>query len=237
MKTIYHAADDRGHANHGWLDTYHSFSFGGYYDPMKVHFGALRVLNDDTVSGGMGFGKHPHNDMEIISIPLEGALKHEDSTGTSGIISKGDVQVMSAGTGILHSEKNASIRDTVKFLQIWIIPNKQSVPPRYDQVSTVDYKIPNDFQLIVSPEPENPGVWIHQEAWFHLADFEAETSKLYSFQKEGNGIYIFVIEGSIEVGEHTLNRRDGLGITDTNQVEITATSKSEFLLIEVPMEV
>lgn len=237
MKTIYHAADDRGHANHGWLDTYHSFSFGGYYDPMKVDFGALRVLNDDTVSGGMGFGKHPHNDMEIISIPLEGALKHEDSTGTSGIISKGDVQVMSAGTGILHSEKNASIKDTVKFLQIWIIPNKQSVPPRYDQVSTLDYKIPNDFQLIVSPDSENPGVWIHQDSWLHLADFEAETSKLYSFQKEGNGIYIFVIEGSIEVGEHTLNRRDGLGITDTNQVEITATSKSEFLLIEVPMEV
>lgn len=236
MKTVYHKADSRGHANHGWLNSYHTFSFANYYNPDRMSFGVLRVLNDDTVKGGMGFGKHPHRDMEIISIPLEGQLKHGDSMGNEGIIRKGQVQVMSAGTGVLHSEINGSPSEEVKFLQIWVIPREQGVAPRYGELTISDNAKPNDFQQIVSPNPDDDGVWIHQDAWFHIADFDQGTQKEYQLKKEGNGVYVFVIEGKVKIGEQVLDKRDGFGITETQSFTLQALEKSEILLMEVPME-
>src|SRR5690606_20497754 len=172
MKKIIHRANTRGYANHGWLKSYHTFSFANYYDPERMHFGALRVLNDDTVAGGMGFGKHPHNNMEIISIPLDGDLEHQDSMGNTAVIRNGDIQVMSAGTGIYHSEYNKNKDKPVKFLQIWVIPNKGNVEPRYDQVTLNVADRHNKLQQIVSPKDGGEGVWIHQDAWFHLGKFD-----------------------------------------------------------------
>ena len=235
MKTIYHKADSRGHANHGWLDSYHTFSFANYHNPERMGFGVLRVLNDDTVSGGMGFGKHPHRDMEIISIPLEGDLQHGDSMGSEGIIKKGEIQVMSAGTGIMHSEKNANSNKEVKFLQIWVIPKAQNITPRYGQVSLSDHKKSNDFQQIVSPSKDDEGTWIHQDAWFYLANFDQGISKDYTINKEGNGVYVFVIEGQAKIGEQILNKRDGMGISHTDSFTLEALETSEILLMEVPM--
>lgn len=236
MKTTYHAAESRGHANHGWLNSYHTFSFANYYNPERIHFGVLRVLNDDTVEGNMGFGKHPHSNMEIISIPLEGDLKHGDSMGNQGIISQGEIQVMSAGTGIMHSEVNANGGQPVKFLQIWVIPNKENVTPRYAQQSIEEGKVINDFQQILSPNPDDAGVWIHQDVWFNMANFTAGTAKEYKLHKEGNGVYIFVIEGKAKIGEQVLNRRDGLGISETSHFTLEALEDSQILLMEVPME-
>lgn len=236
LKTILHKANTRGHANHGWLDSYHTFSFAGYHDPQRIHFGALRVLNDDTVAGGEGFGRHPHKDMEIISIPLEGMLAHSDSMGNSGTISKGEIQVMSAGTGVLHSEMNATDQP-VKFLQIWIIPNKAGVRPRYDQIRIDAFAQPDEFQQILSPDPDDAGVWIHQDAWFHLVDLSAGTDKEYRLKKEGNGVYVFVIDGNAEVAGTSLETRDGLGVWDTDALQIKANTRSELLLMEVPMEI
>lgn len=235
MKTILHKASTRGHADHGWLNTWHTFSFADYYNPERISFGALRVLNDDTVKGGMGFGRHPHRDMEIVSIPLSGALEHGDSMGNSGIIRKGEVQVMSAGTGITHSEKNASNTEEVKFLQIWILPRQQGVEPRYGQMQIDAAKQPNEWRLIVSPNPESEGLWIHQDAWFYRADMNQGASLTYRLNKKGNGAYLFVIEGSVDVGRQTLNRRDGLGITEADTLDIQATANAEILVIEVPM--
>ena len=236
MKTVLHTANTRGHANHGWLDTYHTFSFGEYYDPDRIHFGALRVLNDDTVSPSMGFSTHPHNNMEIISIPLEGDLEHKDSMNNVSIIKQGDVQVMSAGTGVMHSEKNKNHDKQVKFLQIWVFPREKDVEPRYDQISIESLHKENEFYQILSPNPEDEGVWIHQDAWFHLGHFEEGKESTYRIKKSGNGLYIFILEGSIEVGGQQLDRRDGIGIWEVDQIEFKTTSKSDILLMEVPMQ-
>ena len=236
MKTVLHKADSRGHADHGWLKSHHTFSFAGYFNPERIHFGALRVLNDDFVEGGMGFGKHPHNNMEIISIPLEGDLRHGDNMGTDGLIKKGDIQVMSAGTGVMHSEMNGNADKPVKFLQIWIFPNKENVTPRYDQVDISGDHIKNEFQQILSPNVDDAGVWIHQDAWFNLGDFDKGTTKEYKIHKEGNGAYVFVLKGSIKIGDQVLNTRDALGVWDTTGFNIEAEDNSEFLIIDVPME-
>ncbi|HHT7857499.1 pirin family protein [Pasteurella multocida] len=220
----------------GWLKSKHTFSFGHYYDPSRVNFGVLRVINDDFVEGGMGFGTHPHNNMEIISIPLSGDLAHKDSMGNGSIIRNGDIQVMSAGTGVTHSEMNPNADIPVKFLQIWVIPNKRNVEPRYQQITIADNAKPNDFQQILSPNPDDEGVWIHQDAWFSLAKFDKGISKNYSLNKAGNGVYAFVIKGQANVAGIDLNERDGLGVWDTNNLDIVASSDAEILLMEVPME-
>lgn len=235
MKTIYHKADTRGNADHGWLKSRHTFSFANYYNPERMNFGVLRVLNDDTVSANMGFGTHPHKDMEIVSIPLEGDLKHKDNMGNEPIIKAGDIQVMSAGTGVMHSEYNNNPDQAVKFLQIWVIPNKMNVTPRYGQITISDNPKPNDFQQIVSPNKEDEGVWVHQDAWFHLAKFDKGIAKEYTLKKEGNGVYVFILEGKAKVGDQILERRDGLGISETNSFKLEALEDSEILLMEVPM--
>ena len=236
MKTVLHKANTRGHANHGWLDSWHTFSFAGYHDPTRVHFGALRVLNDDTVAAGMGFGKHPHDNMEIISIPLDGDLEHQDDTGTHSVIKKGDVQVMSAGTGIAHSEKNKNSDKQVKFLQIWVFPNKKNVAPRYDQKTFSDADKHNQLATVVSPVGSTDGgVQIHQDAWFHLGVLDTSTQLTYNLKKETNGVYAFVLEGDVTINDIALNRRDGLGISETGQLKITADSPAEILLMEIPM--
>ena len=236
MKTILHKASTRGHANHGWLDSYHTFSFGGYYDPDRIHFGMLRVLNDDTVAPGMGFAKHPHDNMEIISIPLEGDLEHKDSMGNIAVIREGDVQVMSAGTGIYHSEYNRNRDQVVKFLQIWVFPNKKDVDPRYDQVSIRDLRKENEFYQVLSPDPDDEGVWIYQDAWFSLGDFTRETKTEYSLRKDGNGVYFFVLEGKATIHGGELGKRDGLGVWETASITIQAAAGSRILLMEVPMK-
>ena len=236
MKTIYHAAGSRGFADHGWLKSNHTFSFANYYNRDRMHFGVLRVINDDFVDKGKGFGTHPHNDMEIISLPLEGELEHRDSMGNGSIIRQGDVQVMSAGTGITHSEFNARQDQPVKFLQIWVFPREKGVKPRYDQVRIADFTKPNDFQQIVSPDPDGDGVWIHQDAWFHLANFDKGGTKEYDVKKKGNGVYLFVIRGKAKVSTQTLNERDGYGIWDIGSFTLEALEDSEILLMEVPME-
>lgn len=233
--TILHKADTRGKADHGWLKTYYSFSFANYYDPQRMHFGALRVLNDDFISGGRGFGKHPHDNMEIITIPLEGVLEHQDSMGNTSVITKGEIQVMSAGTGVQHSEYNKHADTPVKLLQIWIFPNKKNVAPRYDQMQLPENE-KNVLQQILSPYPEDMGVWIHQNAWFHLGNFDAGIATNYEFKSKENGLYIFVISGSINVNDQQLDTRDGYGIWDTNAITITPKTPSEFLLMEVPMQ-
>lgn len=236
MKTILHKSETRGHANHGWLDTYHTFSFAGYYDADRVHFGALRVLNDDTVAAGRGFGTHPHDNMEIVSIPLSGALRHNDSMGNEAVIRSGEVQVMSAGTGIYHSEYNHLNSEPAAFLQIWVFPNVKNVEPRYDQIAIGDIATHNSFYQIVSPNPGEQGVWIHQQAWFHLGTFDKGTKTEYSFKKSGNGLYVFVLEGEAEVGGQMLNRRDGMGIMETERVHFKASSDARILLMEVPLQ-
>ncbi|MCU0333927.1 MAG: pirin family protein [Chitinophagaceae bacterium] len=231
-----HKADSRGHANHGWLNSYHSFSFGGYYHPERIHFGALRVLNDDTVAAGMGFSTHPHDNMEIISIPTFGDLRHRDNTGNDAIIKQGDIQVMSAGTGIAHSEMNANRDKEVRFFQIWIFPNQKNVTPRYDQYSMDLAKLHNNLAQVLSPNADDEGVWIHQDAWFHLGHLDAGFSAHYQLKQAGNGVYAFVIEGDVTINGHALNRRDGLGIENVDSLDILADSHAQLLLMEVPMQ-
>jgi redox-sensitive bicupin YhaK (pirin superfamily) len=233
--SILHKADTRGHAEHGWLNSYHTFSFGGYYNPERMNFGVLRVLNDDTVSGGMGFGKHPHDNMEIISIPLDGDLEHQDSMGNSAVIRNGDIQAMSAGTGIYHSEKNKNDNEQVKFLQIWIYPNKKNVEPRYDQLTLNLADRHNNLQQILSPNADDAGVWIHQNAWFHIAKFDQGFSADYQLKAKGNGVYAFILKGDVTINGQHLNTRDGFGIWDIDTLNITAETEAEFLLMEVPM--
>ncbi|SET81073.1 pirin family protein [Hymenobacter actinosclerus] len=236
MKTVLHPADSRGHANHGWLDSHHTFSFAGYHNPDRMHFGMLRVLNDDTVAGGRGFGAHAHDNMEIISIPLEGTLEHQDDAGNHGLIRPGDVQVMSAGSGIRHSEKNHSATQEVRFLQIWLFPDQRNVTPRYDQQHFAAAGRHNQFQQVISPSADDAGVWIHQQAWFHLADFEAGHAADYQLKKPGNGLYVFVLEGTATVAGQPLQRRDGLGLWETDSVTIQADSATRLLLMEIPMQ-
>lgn len=233
----FHKADTRGHANLNWLNSFHTFSFSNYYDPDRMNFGAIRVLNDDTVTKGMGFGTHSHENMEIISIPLSGDLEHKDSMGNSTVIKSGDIQIMSAGSGIKHSEYNHSKDSVVKFLQIWVIPNQKNVTPRYDQMTLNPIDSKNKLQQILSPNPDDDGVWIHQDAWFHLGSFDKNFETTYTVKKEGNGVYFFVINGSFTVNDQTLDTRDGLGIWDVNQFEIKSNSEeSKVLIMEVPMK-
>ncbi len=236
-KSVLHTSDSRGEANHGWLHSRHTFSFANYYNPERIHFGVLRVLNDDYIAPGMGFGTHPHDNMEIISIPLEGDLEHRDSMGNVAVIRHGDVQVMSAGSGITHSEYNKNEDKPGKFLQIWVFPNKKNVTPRYDQI-TLDLKERhNRLQQILSPSPDDDGVWIHQDAWFHMGRFDKGLSLRYDFRKPGNGLYVFVLSGDVTVDGTELHHRDGYGVWDTNSVEIVSDSQdSEVLLMEVPMQ-
>jgi redox-sensitive bicupin YhaK (pirin superfamily) len=237
MQTVLHTADSRGDANHGWLHSKHSFSFASYYNPEKIHFGVLRVLNDDFVAAGMGFGLHPHDNMEIISIPLEGDLAHQDSMGNQTIIKHGDIQVMSAGTGVKHSEMNHNKDKPVKFLQIWVIPDKKDVTPRYDQITLDPANRINTLQQILSPNPDDAGVWIHQDAWFHIGKFDLDFKTNYNVKKAGNGMYAFVLYGSFELAGQILNERDALGITDFDQFELKAlTKEAEILLMEIPMQ-
>ena len=235
MKTILHKSHTRGHADHGWLNSYHSFSFANYHDAERMNFGVLRVLNDDTVAAGRGFGTHPHSNMEIISIPLEGDLQHMDDIGNSTVIKAGDVQVMSAGTGVSHSEYNKNKDQPVKFLQIWIIPNKENVTPRYDQISINDIATKNSLYQILSPNQDDSGVWIHQNAWFHLGEYESETTDSYTLKKKGNGVYIFVLEGEFELENQKLSKRDGLGIWDIDTINFKTNGNSKILVMEVPM--
>ena len=234
-KSVLHPAATRGHANHGWLNSYHTFSFANYHNPERMHFGVLRVLNDDTVSAGMGFGTHPHDNMEIISIPLEGDLEHNDSMGNSTVIRKGDVQVMSAGTGIRHSEYNKNADSLVKFLQIWIFPNQKNVMPRYDQITLNENDRKNKLQQILSPNADDEGVWIHQDAWFSMGNFDAGHTMDYAIKRKENGVYVFVLKGSITVNDQLLNERDGFGIWETDSISLKAESDAEVLLMDVPM--
>ncbi|MBM2816776.1 MAG: hypothetical protein HW421_3538 [Ignavibacteria bacterium] len=235
-KTILHKADSRGHANHGWLDTYHTFSFASYFDRSRMNFGALRVLNDDYIAGGMGFDFHPHDNMEIITIPQVGALEHRDSMGNTEVISKGEIQVMSAGTGILHSEYNHNKDEECRLLQIWVLPDKTGVKPRYDQIPYNLDELNNKFLQIVSPEPEDEGSWIHQNAWFHLGKFGNGIRADYKLKAEGNGVYAFIIEGSADINGTKLERRDGLGLWELDELYIrTESDYTEILLMEVPM--
>ena len=235
MKTVLHKAETRGNANHGWLNSNHSFSFANYYNPERMNFGVLRVLNDDIVAPARGFGTHPHDNMEIISIPLEGDLEHKDSMGNVAVIKEGDVQVMSAGTGIFHSEYNKNEDAEVKFLQIWIFPNKKNVEPRYDQITLDEEKMKNNITQILSPNSNDEGVWIHQNAWFHIADLEAGCEEIYKLRNPSNGLYSFVIDGDLEISGQDLSKRDGFGVWDTDSIELKANSDTKVLLMEVPM--
>jgi redox-sensitive bicupin YhaK (pirin superfamily) len=235
MKTILHKANTRGHASFGWLNSYHTFSFGHYYSPDRIHFGALRVLNDDTVKGGMGFSKHPHDNMEIVSIPLSGDLHHKDTTGRDEIIRQHDVQIMSAGSGIAHSEANANHDKEVKFLQIWVFPKEKNIEPRYQQKSFKPEDRLNQVLTVVAPDDEN-AVWINQDAWFSLANLEAGVEKTYQIKRKENGVYAFIIGGLVTINGEQLDARDGLGIWETETIHITANSNAEVLLIDVPMK-
>ena len=236
MKTILHKSDTRGHANHGWLDTHHTFSFANYYNPERVNFGALRVLNDDWIASGEGFGTHPHDNMEIITIPLIGAVEHKDSMGNHGEIAAGEIQVMSAGTGIFHSEFNRNKNQELQLLQIWVIPNKRNVTPRYDQISLAAVEKPDELYQILSPNPNDQGVWIHQNAWFHFGDLSEGWEGKYELKDKNNGIYFFVIEGEVTVAGQKLSRRDGLGVSETASIEISSEGLSKLLIMEVPMK-
>ena len=234
--SVLHKASTRGHADHGWLVSNHTFSFANYHNPERMHFGVLRVLNDDTVAEGRGFGRHPHDNMEIISIPFEGDLEHEDSMGNKAIIRKGDIQVMSAGTGIIHSEYNKNTDQAVKFLQIWVYPNQRNVSPRYDQITPDIAQRQNKFQQILSPNPHDEGVWIHQDAWFSMGHFDKDIETTYQIKQSGNGVYIFVIKGSVTVEGQALETRDGFGIWDVSEINLKSTSAdTEILLMDLSM--
>ena len=232
-KINFHPADARGKTDLGWLNSKHSFSFGSYTDINKMHFGVLRVLNDDWLAMGMGFSPHSHENMEIISIPLAGELAHNDSMGNSSVISKGEIQVMSAGTGIQHSEFNNSRIKSVEFLQIWILPNKMNIEPRYSQQAIDFGKAKNTFLQILSPNDHDSGVWIQQEAWFYWSVFDAGFEREYVFQNNKSGLYIFVLSGKIQVCGKQVGTRDGLSILGVSQIHIKAEDQTEFLLMEV----
>jgi len=235
MNTVLHRAATRGHADHGWLNSWHSFSFAHYHDPARVHFGALRVLNDDTVAPGMGFGKHPHDNMEIVSIPLEGVLKHRDSMGSEGVIKYGDIQVMSAGSGLQHAEMNGSHTDPVKFLQIWVFPKLRNITPRYADKTFDLTEREGKWQLLASPDGKQASMVVNQDSWFSIGKFKAGESVHYDLKGKDSGVYAFLIEGSVKLGDTLLERRDGIGITDTPSISLQVQSDAEILLMEVPM--
>lgn len=235
MKSTIHRSDSRGYADHGWLQTYHTFSFAGYHDPSRVRFGLLRVLNDDVIQPGMGFGTHPHDNMEIVTIPLHGSLAHKDSMGHEEVIKSGEVQVMSAGSGLYHSEYNSSPTDPVNLLQVWVFPKIRNIEPRYDQ-KTFDIKDRIDqFQTVVSPDKNNSSLWLNQDVFFTLGNFSKGKKVNYKIKHPGNGAYVFVMEGSIEINGENLERRDGMGIELTESFDINVKEDSEILVIDVPM--
>lgn len=236
MKTIFHPANERGHANHGWLNAKHSFSFASWYNPEKVHFGALRVLNDDIVAPKMGFSTHPHDNMEIITIPLEGAIAHKDSMDNHSTVPAGEIQVMSAGTGVLHSEFNPLKDVPLNLFQIWIFPNKRNVEPRYDQRKIELEGRENEWVQVLSPNPEDDNVWIHQDAWISLGKFSSETALEYRMKKAGNGAYVMVVEGAATINGQRLNKRDALGIWDADSFVVKAEPGTRVMIIDVPME-
>ncbi|THD66463.1 pirin family protein [Robertkochia marina] len=236
MRSVLHKSDTRGDANHGWLHSKHTFSFAGYHDPQRMNFGVLRVLNDDQVAPGMGFGTHPHQNMEIISIPLEGDLEHKDSMGNTEVIRQGDIQVMSAGTGVQHSEYNKNKDKEVKFLQIWVFPNKKDVTPRYDQITMNVEDRKNKLQQVLSPNADDEGVWIHQNAWFHMSSLDKGNTVEYRLKNpEANGVYVFLLEGAVSINGQELEKRDGFGVWDLESLQIEASEDAEILLMEVPM--
>lgn len=236
METVFHPSTERGFFDHGWLKTWHSFSFGRYYDPRKVQFGALRVLNDDIVAAGVGFGEHPHDNMEIVTIPLSGTVGHKDSTGTDGIISPGEIQIMSAGSGIRHSEMNHDKYQALNLLQIWVLPKELNIAPRYDQKNFGLEGRKGKWQTVVSPEKyASDTMWINQDAWFNLTDLTASQSIDYTIHLDNQGMYLFVIDGQIDVAGKTLSSKDGLGISGVSNISITALTEAKVLLIEVPM--
>ena len=237
MKTEIHPAESRGHANHGWLQSAHTFSFANYYNPKRMHFGALRVLNDDRVAPGMGFGTHPHDNMEIISIPLSGTLAHKDSMGHQGYIQKGEIQVMSAGAGIRHSEMNGSREEEVSFLQIWVMPNQKNVAPRYDQIRLDESELKKNFVAVIGSAEQPAKTWIHQDVRFSLGYLDAGIIKTYNLSKKTNGVYIFMIEGDAEVAGENLSRRDGLAIVEADTINILATSDARILIMDIPLQV
>ena len=236
MKKTFHSSGTRGEANHGWLHAKHSFSFAQFFNPERIQFGALRVLNDDVIAPGMGFGTHPHNNMEIITIPLKGALEHKDSMDNIGVVAVDEIQVMSAGTGVSHSEYNKNKDQPLNLLQLWVLPNKQNVVPRYDQKNIKSLKKTNALYPVISPNHDNTGMWIHQDAWFHLGDFNQKTTVPYSLHKKGNGVYAFMIEGRASIEGESLEKRDALGVWETEGFSITAEKNSRILLVEVPMK-
>ena len=236
-RTVLHKANTRGSANHGWLKVNHTFSFANYHNPNRMNFGVLRVLNDDIIAGGRGFNTHPHDNMEIITIPLEGDLEHKDSMGNGTVIKNGDIQVMSAGIGIKHSEFNANKELPVKVLQIWLFPNKRNVEPRYDQLSLKSISKQNTFNQILSPSSMDQGVWIHQNAWFSLGEFTQDIDINYTLNSDTNGVYAFIIEGDAVIQKQKLEKRDGFGIWNSKELNISAKKNSKILLMEVPMRI
>lgn len=237
MKTVLHRSDTRGFADHGWLKAHHSFSFANYYDAERMHFGVLRVLNDDTISGGKGFGMHPHENMEIITIPLDGDLVHKDNMGNTSVIRQGDVQVMSAGSGIFHSEYNYNADKDLSLFQIWLFPNKKDVEPRYDQISIREIAKENEFYQILSPQKTDQGVWINQDAWFHLGNFKSHFSETYMLKRSTNGVYIIVINGEVEINGIQLSERDAVGIWEVEKVGLKTITNADVLIMEVPMQI
>jgi redox-sensitive bicupin YhaK (pirin superfamily) len=237
MKKVIHKAGTRGHANHGWLDSHHSFSFAGYYDPARMNFGNLRVLNDDVVAGGEGFGSHPHDNMEIISIPLKGSLEHQDNAGNKGVIKSGDVQIMSAGTGIVHAEYNHSSTEDVNFLQLWIFPRERNIKPRYEQKYFDKEGRKNRLQPIVSPDKDDGALWINQDAWLTRTSLNEGKSVDYKLHGPDQGVYLFLLDGIVKAGDEVLGKRDGVGFYDTDSLHISAETDAEVLLIEVPMSI
>jgi redox-sensitive bicupin YhaK (pirin superfamily) len=236
MKTIIQRANERGHADHGWLNAHHSFSFAGWYDPSKVHFGMLRVLNDDIVAGGQGFGMHPHNDMEIVTIILKGALQHRDNMGNGSVIKRGDVQVMSAGTGVMHSEFNPSKDEEVNLFQLWIFPKENGIKPRYDQKNFSFGDSINGITTVASGFKRNGELYIHQDAAISVAGVEKNGSVDYEMSRKGNGAWIMVIEGSAEIDGKQFSKRDAIGVTETDKINILSKEGSELLIIDVPMQ-
>ena len=235
---VLHKAADRGHADHGWLKANFSFSFANWYDPDRMHFGVLRVLNDDIIGAGKGFGTHPHDNMEIITIPLKGALQHKDSMGNTSVINAGDVQVMSAGSGIQHSEFNPNGDQDANTLQIWLFPNKRQVTPRYQQVTLDPAERVNRFQQVLSPNADDAGVWVHQDAWFHIGKFDGGVAQDYDVHRDGNGVYAFVLDGTATINGQALGKRDGLGVSQVAKLEVTAgPDGAEILLMDVPMRI
>lgn len=235
MKTIFHPSSERGHADHGWLNARHSFSFASYHDPSKVHFGLLRVLNDDIVAPGMGFGMHPHDNMEIVTIPLKGSLEHRDSMGNIGVIKPNEIQAMSAGSGLMHSEYNHSKTEEINLLQIWVFPKEKNITPRYEQKVFTEEDKNDKFKTIVSPVRSEETMWINQDAYFSIGKFKAGSTHEYTIKHKGNGAYVFIIEGTATIEGQELNRRDAIGIWETEKFSVDIKADSEILVVEVPM--